>query len=84
MLRKERLSLRNSTHCLRQWPYHSKIPRTSAELNSHDPLLLSELPDIIHMKHIIMLESSSGTKHEVRNLVEGFVLYCLVVHILPL
>jgi len=28
-LRPERSSLHTSIHCLRQWPYHSKIPRAS-------------------------------------------------------
>jgi len=28
----ETSTLRASIHCLRHWPYHSKIPRTSAEL----------------------------------------------------
>ena len=32
-LRTERSSLRASIHCLRKWPYHFKIPHTSAVAN---------------------------------------------------
>ena len=32
VLRVERPSLHASKHCLRQWPYHSKIPHAGAEL----------------------------------------------------